>query len=168
MPHDNNRSSDAQPRPMPDPHWLDRRDNAGRTHFRRRPGKLERSRETALQDWLGPDLASAEIVQHQHGAIDAGSVVTQVLAELHIGPPPLLAQLQDNWAKLVGADVARRSQPTALQGERVVIEVTDSTWLYVLERVQKPGILAKVQALTNGQIKDIRFVAGGRRPQGPG
>lgn len=164
MPNRKDDSSEITPLgPKPDPNWLDRSRNSGRTHFRRRASKLERAREDALREWMGPGLARTEILAHQHGAVSAGAVLGQILAELHVGPPAALHELQQGWEKLVGPDVARRSFPAALQGERLIVEVRDSTWLYVLERVQKPGILAKVQALTNGQVKDIRFVAAGRR-----
>ena len=164
MPDDKNQASRA----LPDPNWLDRSRNAGKTHFSRRVSKLERAREDALKDWLGPGLARTEILAHQHGAVLAGAVLGQILADLHVGPPPVLRELQQGWDKIVGADVARRSFPAALQGERLIVEVRDSTWLYVLERVQKQEILAKARALSNGQVQDIRFVAGGRRPQEPG
>ena len=107
MPDDKNQASRA----LPDPNWLDRSRNAGKTHFSRRVSKLERAREDALKDWLGPGLARTEILAHQHGAVLAGAVLGQILAAS--SPRPALVmnakvpRVRWPWGVMLGSTAPR-------------------------------------------------------------
>ncbi len=157
--------TDSKPTPAPDPNWMDRRDNAGRSHFHRHPSRRERDREETLRLWFGAALATEEITAHQRGPQAAADAVDAVLDRIRAaGPAPLLASLQAEWPKLVGPDAARRSRPAVMQGAKLLVEVSDSTWLYALERMHKAAVQERVRAFTAGAVTEIRFQAGGSRP----
>ena len=158
--------SDLKPQPPPDANWMDCRDNAHRSDYHRHPSKREREREALMRAWFGPQLATGEIDAHQKGPQAIGSTVDLVLAKISsLGPEPLLVAIRMEWPKIVGPDAAKRSHPAVIQGARLLIEVTDSTWLYALDRMHKPVILGKVRAFTHDAVQDIRFQAGGSRRQ---
>ncbi len=144
--------------------WLDRLENRDRTHAGRHASLRERRRESLLCDWYGPDAARAEILAHQTAAKPVGDVVARVLQGFGMEGAGILGDLQEGWGKLVGADMARHTEPAAVQGTRLIIEVSDSTWLYVLERQHRKVIESKVREFTGGKIAEIRFLTAGRRP----
>jgi hypothetical protein len=150
-------------RRAPDRNWLERRDNRNRSHEGRRLSRREQEREALLRDWFGPDLARGAILEHQRDAESAAEILARVLPRLDRGPGLLLSDLRAAWEKLVGADAAQRSQPAAIQGSRLEIEVRDSTWLYMLEQFHKRQIVERVRAHTAGAVTEVRFVAVGRR-----
>jgi len=160
--------ADAKPPPPPDANWMDCRDNAQRSDFHRHPSKRERERESLMRAWFGPHLATGEIGTHQQGPQPIGSTVDMVLAKISsLGPEPLLVAIRTEWPKIVGPDAAKRSHPAVIQGSRLLIEVSDSTWLYALDRMHKPIILGKLRTFTHDAVQEIRFQAGGSRPAVP-
>ena len=157
----------AEPKPLlpPDANWMDCRDNAHRADFHRHPSKRERERDALMRAWFGPELATGEIDARQKGPQAIGSTVDLVLAKISsLGPEPLLVALRTAWPNMVGPDAAKRSHPAAIQGSKLLVAVTDSTWLYALDRMHKPVILAKVRAFTHDAVRELRFQAGGSRP----
>jgi hypothetical protein len=149
----------------PNPHWLDRTENRQRTHFGRQPSRREAAREDLLRTWYGEDLGGREVVEHQRGAVAVGEVIPSVFQRFGIRFDPLLAELQEQWERLVGTDVARNCCPCQLQGRVLCVETADSTWRYVLETTHKQSILSTVQAFTQGRVTGLRFVPSGRRPR---
>lgn len=144
--------------------WLDRRANRGRTHFRRHSSFRERSREQALKDWYGAAEGVAEIVAHQSRAVPIADVVAEVLAGFGMQDALLLDELREKWPALVGADIARRTHPVMIQRGVLHIEVTGTTWCYVLEREHKTRILAEIRRVGAEQVTALRFVPLGRNP----
>ena len=144
-----------------DPHWLRMRDCADRTGWHRHLSHREHERLLLVRDWFGP-LAVAEIVDRQPPAQAAAELVDQALARLKPVFSPVLTQLQEQWGALVGHDIAKQSRPSGFSDGRLLVEVPQSTWLYVLETMHKPVILQKVRAVTAGAVTEIRFVAGER------
>jgi hypothetical protein len=152
----------------PDRTWLDHRDHSRKTHLSRRPSLRERERDALLRDWYGDDLAVEEKLAHRSRARPVAEFVPKVLAHFDAGPMMLLGDLQVRWAELVGADVARQSRPAGVQGNRLVIEVEDSSWLYVLDRMHKKQIQERVVRHTAGRVTSIQFKVLGLQPPAAG
>ena len=92
-----------------------------------------------------------------------------VLSRLGMGDAVVLEKIQAQWAELVGADVARRAQPSGLRGTALTVAVSSPTWLYVLEREHRAKITERLKAATSGAVVQVYFVPQGRlaRPGGP-
>jgi len=146
-----------------DSYWLDRRAYRKRTHFGRRPSLHERRREELLQDWYGSDRGKLEVVAHQRPAREIRNVVDQVFSELGRQDIMRLEVLRQHWAELVGVDVARHTSPAGFRGRTLDVEVSSSSWLYVLEHEHKGRILERVKAFTEGGFTALRLVPAGRR-----
>lgn len=65
------------------------------------------------------------------------------------------------WKEIVGEEVARRTKPDCIQGQTLIVKVSDSAWAQELS-FHKPIILEKLKRyLAKGQeVSDIRFVVG--------
>ena len=64
------------------------------------------------------------------------------------------------WEEVVGGKAASHSRPRSLKGDRLVINVDDSSWLYELT-IQKKDILKKLsEKLKSKRLKDITFRIG--------
>ncbi|MFA4943346.1 MAG: DUF721 domain-containing protein [Lentisphaeria bacterium] len=163
-------SPDNSAAAAPDPHWLRMKDCADRTGWHRHLSHREHQRLATVGDWFG-SLATAEILQRQPPARAAAEVVEGALARLKPAFPAPLLLIQGQWATLVGPEVARQTRPAAFRDGQLFVEVANATWLYVLETMHKPLILKRLQAASDGAIRDLRFLAGDRpapsRPAAP-
>ncbi len=142
--------------------WLDRGANRRRTHFGRRPNPVERRREAALKDWYGPDEARLQITARQRPARPITGVVDQVLARVNTPEIALLNRLRSGWPELVGADIARHTAPVGVWRATLDVEVTDATWLFVLQREHAAALNERVAEATTGAIRRVRLVPAGR------
>lgn len=143
-------------------HWLNREGNRKRTHFSRGANRLEWRREQALRDWYGAGYCTEEILAHQTSARTVSDVVTRVLTKIGKREMALLESVRHQWADCVGADIARQSTPATIRRGTLEVEVRNSSWLYILKWERKAQIQVKLEALTNGEISDVRFVPAGR------
>jgi hypothetical protein len=143
-------------------YWLDRRAYRKRTHFRRRPSLLERSRERAIEDWYGPEQGCLEMLAHRRPARPIAGVVDEVFTELGGRDLLLLSGIQAHWRELVGPDVAAQAAPSSVDGSTLRVEVANATWRYVLENEHREQISARVAAFTAGKVTEVNFVPGGR------
>lgn len=144
------------------------RDRAHRSGVYRQPTRREYRRAETMLDWFGPELGRNEILARQPPAQAVGEIVDRALSRFKPAIPPALLMVQDAWTTLVGVDAARRSRPVALFNRRLLVEVTDSAWLYMLQQAHRPLILAKLREFTKDAITDLRFqAAGGRTPERP-
>ena len=142
--------------------WLNRDGNRNRTHFSRGANRVEWRREQTLRDWYGADFSTEEIVAHQTPARDVSDVLTGVLAKIGSRDMALLEAIRHQWADCVGSDVADQSVPAAIRRGILEVEVRNSSWLYILKWERRPQIVVKLEAMTDGQITDVRFVPAGR------
>jgi len=142
--------------------WLSREGNRTRTHFSRGANKLEWRREQTLKDWYGGSFCTEEILAHQDPARTVSDVLTGVLAKIGKREVALLESVRHQWTDCVGVDIARQSTPATIRGGTLEVEVRNSSWLYILKWERKGQVLVKLEALTNGQISDVRFVPAGR------
>ena len=146
-----------------DPYWLEHRDRRSRTHHFRRPSPRERSREQLLRDWYGDDLATGEMLTHKKPAVHVSEAMGEVLASLGMRRQATLEKLRDNWAEIVGPDIAGQSAPVAMYEQRVDVEVSSAPWMYVLKTMHQPMVTERVAEFTDGDVTEVRFVPHGRR-----
>lgn len=60
--------------------------------------------------------------------IEVADSLELVLGSLGAPPADLLSTVFDRWEEVVGADVARYCRPVAVEGDRLVVLASDSTW----------------------------------------
>ena len=160
----------AQPPTNPtevDRTWLDHRDHSQKTHLSRRPSLRERERDALLRDWYGEALATEEKLEHRSRAKAIGDLIPKAMAKFSAEPMAQLGDLQAHWPELVGTDVARQSRPAGIQGNRLVIEVQDSSWLFILDRMHKKPIQERVAQHTEGRVKLVQFKVLGQQSAPP-
>jgi len=149
-------------REQKDKFWMDARERAHLTHFGRRASVRERSREQAMRDWYGPGEAGAVISSRRSPARHIAGTVDDVVRDLGLARDLLLEELVQNWVDVVGPDVARRSVPSEIQGKLLVVEVADSSWMFILKAQHRPHIISRLADFTGSRIRDVRFVPQGR------
>jgi len=145
-----------------DLYWMDAKDRAHLTHWGRRPSVRERSRETLLRQWYGETEGNAEIAARRSPPVHIGRVVGSVMRDLGLSRNVLLEELLDSWSAVVGDDVARRSVPSDIQGATLTVEVSDSSWMYMLQTVHRQRIVDELRRISDNKLRDIRFVPHGR------
>ncbi|MFW5996906.1 MAG: DUF721 domain-containing protein [Lentisphaeria bacterium] len=143
--------------------WLDRKEHRNKSHKWRTASRRERQRENLLRDWYGEETARAMRLDRQRGTNRIGDTIDSVLQRM---TPPnmfLMEQIRANWAEIVGEDNANNSSPLRLDGNRLEIEVTNPSWMYVLATMHAGKIREKIRRFTDGKVDAIRFVPAGRR-----
>jgi len=73
-------------------------------------------------------------------------------------------QIRRGWSSLMGPDVARRTQPTALTGGCLTVAVDNSPWLHELT-LRAEELTARV-ADGFPAVRSLRFVVGAVTPMG--
>ena len=162
MEHRPNASNQAPQSGKSSPHWLGHSDNNRRTHFRRRASAREYRREQVLREWLGRDLAVEEFSQLRPPPRMLGEVLPEVMASMGMQQADRLSRLRDQWVEIVGADVARDTQPCTVRYRVLLVEVSNPTWLFVLNGQHRTQIRQRLETLFPGEFKDVRFVPPGR------
>jgi predicted nucleic acid-binding Zn ribbon protein len=74
--------------------------------------------------------------------------------------------LTDRWPDIVGADIARRSEPVRLAGRTLVVRVESQAWATQLRYLSEQIRHNAEEVLGRGQVREIRLTIG--RLQGPG
>lgn len=151
-------------------HWMDRREHRDWSHFGRTPSRRERGREQLLKDWFGEDLGRLEIVERQRPAEHVSGALDEVFRKFGMHSQVLIHDIQAKWAELVGADIAAQSAPIQIRGNRLLVEVVNSSWMYVLNTMHRQDICTRVRDFTDGSVNNVTFVPPGRhyerrRPQ---
>ncbi|HEU5153466.1 MAG TPA: DUF721 domain-containing protein [Gemmatimonadales bacterium] len=73
------------------------------------------------------------------------------------------ASVLDDWAKLVGPQIARVTEPESVTPDGVLrVRVASAPWASELG-LMTPTILARINAGRTGRIKSIRWMPGGFR-----
>lgn len=70
-----------------------------------------------------------------------------------------LYRVQKDWAAIVGAEIAQRTQPLKIERERLLVRVESPSWKMHLE-FMKLDILEKVFEATAIRFADLQFVPG--------
>ncbi len=75
-------------------------------------------------------------------------------------------QLEREWAKLVGPEIAKHARPVRLEQNVLVVGVDSSVWMNELIRYQQSTLLVRCQqCLGQERIKAIRFQPDARPAQ---
>lgn len=147
-----------------DLYWLTPTDNANKSHEGRRLSAQDLSRRDAMQSLFGYDLYRHEVVAKLSPAQPLGKILGPVVEELEANRGTVVDRLLERWPEMVGPAIAKIAVPTTLYNGTLYVEVTGSSWLYILETEHKSRILAKAkEAAGNGEIRAIRFTQAGRR-----
>ena len=124
---------------------------------------LAKSREEALSDWVGPERAADVRSEFRPLYDDVSGLVNQVLSRVQAGDTVILTKLEQGWEELFGKQIAMVSKPLSVKGGHLVIEVRDSTFLYMFEHQKKEFFLEHLSSYTGGELKSIEFVPHGAR-----
>ena len=124
---------------------------------------LAKSREEALSDWVGPERAADVRSEFRPLHDDVSGLVKQILSRVQASDTLILTKLEQSWETLFGRQIAAVSKPLSVKGGHVVIEVRDSTFLYMFEHQKKEFFLQHLSSYTDGELKSIEFVPHGAR-----
>jgi len=89
-----------------------------------------------------------------------GALVGRVLDDLGLGETTSVLRIADRWEQVVGPEVARHCQPTALRGGVLEARVDTSVWCQQLQ-LRRREILAGLRtALGDEAPTDLRLRVG--------
>ncbi len=98
--------------------------------------------------------------QRRGRAISAKSVIAGAIPKIAIAPRLREYRIRQEWPKIVGEAIAKRTMPKALIKDTLYCVVTSAAWMTELN-FQKPLIIDKINnALASGSIKAIVFKPG--------
>jgi len=144
------------------PDWLVRKDREKFTGDYRGPSQREARREETLGDWLGPERTHDVLAALRPPPKTLASLIEQVMDKFPRQDIFWLEKLREEWPQLLGEMNARQSKPLSFRDGILVVEVSNPTWRFVLERQQKIKIKDILQNFLQQEIRVLRFVAPGR------
>ena len=124
---------------------------------------LAKSREEALSSWVGPERAAEVRSEFRPLYDNVDGLVNQVLNRVQAADTVILTKLEQGWEELFGKQIAAVSKPLSVKGGHLLIEVRDSTFLYMFEHQKKEFFLEHLASYTGGELKSIEFVPHGAR-----
>lgn len=80
--------------------------------------------------------------------IELGASLEGVLASLDAPPPDLLSIVFQRWEEVVGPEAARHCRPAAVEGDRLVVLVSDPAWASEVRWLAEQ-LLARVRELSS-------------------
>ena len=92
--------------------------------------------------------------------ISLGDLIQQLMHAHRPAAADHLARVWDVWSEAVGPSIARHAKPGALQGQVLVVHVTNSTWLHQLRFIKSDMLTRLNQLLETGLVQDIKFKIG--------
>lgn len=69
-----------------------------------------------------------------------------------------VALVEKRWPSVVGEEIARRSEPEALEGGVLTVRVTDAGWGKMISKLQGRIVPALNRAVGMGLVRSINFV----------
>ena len=87
--------------------------------------------------------------------VQLADALGRLLGSLDVPPADLLSTVFQRWEEVVGPDVARHCRPAAVEGDRLVVLASDSTWASevqwlaseVLARINEMSSVGRLQSL---------------------
>ena len=154
----------SKQRPFQQGHWLGHDANHRKIGPQRGATPRERSREETLAAWVGEERATEVIADLRPTTPSIAELVDEQLLAYRGQAITILDKLRQNWTAIVGHDCAQQSYPSHLEEHgTLVIEVNNSSWIYVIGCEKKDEILASVkQFLANDTVSALRIVQRGR------
>jgi predicted nucleic acid-binding Zn ribbon protein len=86
-----------------------------------------------------------------------GAVLPDVMKKLGLEERHWASVLEADWAKCVGAEVARHTRPGRLAGKTLVVYVDNSAWLSELARYGRGKMLDRVRECVGGKVDALRL-----------
>lgn len=123
--------------------------------YRPRPWHL---RAFPLQDRERHQIDPDQVPPAPENIQPLGVYVGQVMKQIGLDQRLWAAQLADEWAVLVGDAVAAQTRPGDLEQGRLTIYVSNSMWVYELQRHSGAHLLRKLQArFGQDKIRQVSF-----------
>jgi predicted nucleic acid-binding Zn ribbon protein len=92
--------------------------------------------------------------------IHIGNILGTVLKTQIQGSDLKLTKLWDIWEETVGQTIAQNAKVSAFKEKLLIVEVSDSTWLYQLQFLKEEMKQKINQALGKDAIEEIKFKVG--------
>jgi predicted nucleic acid-binding Zn ribbon protein len=91
---------------------------------------------------------------------DIGSVLDKVLNQYRPKSDQELCKVWDLWSLTVGPDIAAIARPAAFKGRKLLVHVSNSSWLHHL-RFMERDLIAKINAALGAErIETIQLKIG--------
>lgn len=91
---------------------------------------------------------------------DIGSVLDKVLHQYRPKDDQELCKVWDLWTVAVGREISANARPAAFKGRRLLVHVSNSTWLHHLRFMEK-DLIAKINTALGGErIETIQLKIG--------
>jgi predicted nucleic acid-binding Zn ribbon protein len=116
-----------------------------------------------LRQWYGRDYSAREITAYQRKAISVSDMVEKVASRALSPGMVLFSRICNEWAELVGQQIAMYVIPVALQNGCLLIEVRHNAWLRELHGQTGEMIKDKLISTYGNEIYEIKYVPAGRR-----
>jgi len=154
--------------------WLVRNDNRNLTEPeydgaelrppRRGPSANERRREEAIADLVGTERAVDVIASLRPEPMQISELIDAEVEKLRGKGMAFIDKLRRQWTEVMGDKAAAVTYASHIADEKLVIEVSNQSWLYLLKMnpVQTKEIERRVLALAGGCVNGITFVGKGR------
>ena len=89
-----------------------------------------------------------------------GSILKKALKTSNIAVDLELYELWEQWADLVGPDIAQNARPGAIKGSLLLVHVSSAPWMQQLQYLKYELMEKLNKALGRPVIQDIRFKIG--------
>ena len=83
-------------------------------------------------------------------ASELSSIVQSVSKRFGIAPSIAMDFFREEWAGIVGADVAKHCRPMSLEKGTLTLAVSGSVWMFTLRRIAQTTLLDAVKASSHG------------------
>ncbi len=86
-----------------------------------------------------------------------GDILKDVVAGLEQPTQENILILRESWPKLVGAQIAKHSQPGFIKDFQLIVFVDHPGWMPELERIKRPLLVKLKSTYKELRIRQIRF-----------
>ena len=87
--------------------------------------------------------------------VPIGEALERLLGSLDAPPVDLLSTVFQRWEEVVGSEVARHCRPAAIEGERLVVLASDTTWASEVQWLAS-AVLASINEMsTAGRLESL-------------
>lgn len=84
-----------------------------------------------------------------------GEALERLFGSLDAPPVDLLSTVFQRWEEVVGSEVARHCRPAAVEGERLVVLASDTTWASEVQWLAS-AVLARINEMsTAGRLESL-------------
>ena len=87
--------------------------------------------------------------------VQLADALGRLLGWLDVPPADLLSTVFQRWEEVVGPDVARHCRPAAVEGDRLVVLASDSTWASEVQWLASE-VLARINEMSSaGRLQSL-------------